>query len=569
MNNFNFFKEYKIMKKIISLLLVVCILFVSMPMAFATDFAQIKETCDDPVVYIAGDSGALYYDNDTKKFCIDQASNLLKDSEGDQSSKIYEATANILLPFILEGIAFNKWDNYYAAVEKEIGELFAPIRLDENGNVPEDSDCGIGKEAQADKIRKMTTDFADENGKYREETYLYNYDWRLDPIELADDLHEYIEGVKKATGHDKISIVCKCLGTNVVLAYVNKYGTDSLKGIGIGVSTSNGADFLSGAISGDFTIDGAGAVRLGKELATTKNFTIHPLILATIELLENSGVLDTLTTVARELLYAKIEYGIISALATSTMMTFPCYWALVTPEDFEDGLDYAFGKYGSEKRQKYTGLIEKITVYNETIKKHTYEIMEKIKTPDKDGNSTNLIIVSKYGTQMVPVIKDEEGMLADNYVSVEKSSFGATTSTIYDTLSDEYIANRVAEGLGKYISPDKKIDASTCLFPDYTWFIKNCEHGYYPYEERRLVLAVIDAETQLTPNDFEYSQFSIFDYPTDKISKMTDQNCDIEYWKPDRELEQPQTAAQRLVSFLRSVLNWFKVLFQSLTKKNG
>lgn len=553
------------MKKLISILLVLCMVFAGAVPAFA-GYAEIKDATDDPVIYIAGDSGSLYYDNDTKEFCIDKASNLLNNGEGDKKEKIYEATANILLPFILEGIATNKWDNYYAAVEKEIGELFEPVRLDKNGNVPEGSDCGIGKEAKADRERKMSHDYADSNGKYGEYTYHYKYDWRLDPIELADDLHEYIEGVKRATNRSRVSIVCKCLGTNVVLAYINKYGTDSIKGLGIGVATSNGADFLSGAISGDFAIDGNGLVRLGRELAVTKNFSIHPLILATIELLANTRVIDTLTATMRKLVYSKIEYGIISALATSTMMTFPCYWALVTPEDFEDGLNYAFGKEGSEKRQQYAGLIEKITVYNETIKKHVNDILLSTKVPGKDGKTVNLAIVSKYGTQMIPVIKDE-GVLADNYVSVSKSSFGATTSTIYDTLSEEYIAERAAAGYGKYISPDKQIDASTCLFPDYTWFIKNCEHGNYPWEEKRLVLAVIDANEQLTTEDFKYTQFSMFDYSTDTLSKMTEENCNDNYWTADKELEKPQSKRELLVSFLRSLLKWLKTLFETLTEK--
>lgn len=553
------------MKKLISILLVLCMLFAGAVPAFA-GYAEIKDATDDPVIYIAGDSGSLYYDNDTKEFCIDKASNLLNNGEGDKKEKIYEATANILLPFILEGIATNKWDNYYAAVEKEIGELFEPVRLDGNGNVPEGSDCGIGKEAKADRERKMSHNYADSNGKYGEYTYHYKYDWRLDPIELADDLHEYIEGVKRATNRSRVSIVCKCLGTNVVLAYINKYGTDSIKGLGIGVATSNGADFLSGAISGDFAIDGNGLVRLGRELAVTKNFSIHPLILATIELLANTRVIDTLTATMRKLVYSKIEYGIISALATSTMMTFPCYWALVTPEDFEDGLNYAFGEEGSEKRQQYAGLIEKITVYNETIKKHVNDILLSTKVPGKDGKTVNLAIVSKYGTQMIPVIKDE-GVLADNYVSVSKSSFGATTSTIYDTLSEEYIAERTAAGYGKYISPDKQIDASTCLFPDYTWFIKNCEHGNYPWEEKRLVLAVIDANEQLTTEDFKYTQFSMFDYSTDTLSKMTEENCNDNYWTADKELEKPQSKRELLVSFLRSLLKWLKTLFETLTEK--
>lgn len=565
----NIWRKYIMKRNAKKLLAVFMAVLMVLPLAMpASAKAALTDSCDDPVIYIAGDSGSLYYDNDTKEFCIDKASNLLNDGEGDNKEKILEATANILLPFILEGIAFDKWDRYYAAVEKEISELFAPVRLDENGNVPEGSDCGIGKEAKADRQRKMTRDLADGNGKYREYTYEYKYDWRLDPIELADDLHEYIEGVKKATGHDRISIVSKCLGTNVVLAYINKYGTDSIKGLGIGVATSNGADFLSGAISGDFTIDGNGLVRLGKELAVTKNFVVHPLIIETIELLANTGVLDTLTDTARKLLYSKIEYGIISALATSTMMTYPCYWALVTPEDFEAGLDYAFGKEGSEKRKQYAGLIEKITVYNETIKKHVDDIMKQIKVPGADGKTTNLAIVSKYGTQMVPCIKDE-GVLADNYVSVRKSSFGATTSTIYDKLSDEYIAERIAAGYGKYISPDKQIDASTCLFPDYTWFIKNCEHGYYPWEEKQLVLAVIDADRQLTTDDFKYTQYSVFDYSTDTLSVMTEENCNDTYWTADKELEQPQTKQQKLVSLLYSLFNWLITLVDTLLKKFG
>ena len=553
------------MKKLVSLLLALCVIMASVPVALA-GYAQPIEFCDDPVIYIAGDSGRIYYDNDEKYFCIDNTGDLLNNGEGDSKQKIYEATANILIPFILEGIAFNKWDNYYAAVEKEIGELFEPVRLDNDGNVPASSDSGIGKEAVADREYKMTHNLTNGDGKYEERTYYYNYDWRLDPIELADDLHEYIEGVKKATGHSKVSLTSKCLGTNVVLAYINKYGTESLKGVGIDVATSNGADFLSGAISGDFTIDGGALVRLADDLEAISGFSVNPILKATVELLANTGVLSTLTETARKLLYARIEYGIISALATSTMMTFPAYWALVTTEDFDDALVYAFGKEGSEKRQQYAGLIKKITVYNDTIKKNVNKIVASIKAPDENGDSTNLCIISKYGTQMLPVIKDGS-ILGDYYVSAEKSSFGATTSTIYDTLSDEYIAERTAAGYGKYISPDKQIDASTCLFPDYTWFVKGCEHGSYPADEAHLLLAVMDADRQLTVDDFSWSQYIVFNLETRSYEKMTEDNCHNENWTADKDLEKPQTKKDRIISLIRSLLKWLKTIFESLTNK--
>lgn len=556
------------MKKIISLLLALCIILVSMPIALAADL-NTSGACDDPVIYIGGDSSDIYYDNDTKKFRIDDIFGLLDGEDEGDKSKISEAAFNILLPFILEGIAFNKWDNYYAAVEKEIGEIFEPIRLDENGNVPKNSDSGIGQAALADRNWKMTHNNVDRNGKYTEGAYRYNYDWRLDPIELADDLHEFIEGVKAATGRSRVSITCKCLGTNVVLAYIYKYGTDSLKGVGIDVATSNGADFLSGIISGDFGVDGNSMVRLISDLGVfEKDISISPMVTSTIELLSNTGVLDTLSAVSRKLVYEKIEYGIISALATSTFLTMPCYWALVTTEDFEKALVYVFGEEGSEKRIKYAGLIEKITVYNETIKKNVDEIMKSIKVPDENGRSANLCIVSKYGTQMVPLLKDGS-IVGDQYVSANKSSFGATTSTVYNTLSDEYIAERTALGLGKYISPDKQVDASTCLFPDYTWFIKGCSHGFYSEDERNLILTVIDANSQLCIDDFYWTQYIVFDHDTRTSQPMTEENCHNENWKADEKLEKPQTKAERLIAFLRSLFSWFKTLFQTLAEKRA
>ena len=553
------------MKKIISVLLALCIIFVSTPFALAYN-TEPTVTCDDPVIYIGGDSDRIYYNNDTQSFRIDDIFGL---AEGAEDNKVTEAAFNILKPFILEGIAFGKWDNYYAAVEKEIGEMFEPIMLDENGNVPEDSDSGIGKEATAANQWAMTHNLADRNGKYSEKAYKFNYDWRLDPIELADNLHEYIEAVKTATGHSKVSIDCKCLGTNVVLAYIQKYGTGSLKGVGIDVATSNGADFLSGILSGDFGIDGNSVVRLISDIEVFEDdFSVSPIVTSTIELLANTGVLDTLSAVARKTIYDKIEYGIISALATSTFLTMPCYWALVSTEDFDDALVYVFGEEGSKKREEYAGLIDKITVYNETIKKNVDDILLSLKEPASDGKTVNLCIISKYGTQMVPMLKDGS-ILGDQYVSAKNSSFGATTSTVYDTLSDEYIAQREAAGFGKYISPDKQIDASTCLFPDYTWFIKGCSHGFYSTQERDLILSVIDAVRQLEIGDFDWTQFIVFDYENQTFEPMTEDNCHNENWEADKDIEKPQSKSQRLRSLILSLIKWLKSIFVALTKSFG
>ncbi len=571
------------MKKLISVLLAVILVLSAIPfVAFANNNPTVA--CDDPTIYIAGDSGKIYYDNGTKNFRIDDIFALFgfdrTPEEGEEEDSgdnaVLEATMNILLPFILEGIAFGKWDNYYAAVEKEIGDLFEPIRLDENGNVPEGSDSGVGPNEKNHMNYTMTHNITNSEGKYEEASYYFYYDWRLDPMELADDLHEYVEAVKKATGHSKVSLNCRCLGTNVALAYIYKYGIGSvsnleagvvdedffagLKGLGVDVSTSNGSDFLSGIISGDFGIDGNAIVRfLADTSRFEESFNVSPVITTTVELLSNTGVLDKLTDVARRQLYAEIEYGIISALATATFLTMPCYWALVTTEDFDTALTYVFGEEGGEKRAKYEGLIEKITYYNDTVKVNAEKILDRAQ---KSG--TNMCIIAKYGVQMLPVLKDGS-MVGDQYVSATNASFGATTSDVYGTLSEEYIAERVALGYGRYISPDKQIDASTCLFPDYTWFIKGCSHGFYSSQEKDLILTAIDADSQLTVDDFPYTQFIMFDYESRTFSVMTEDNCDVESgWDAEGEIDRPQTSKEKLTSLIVSLMRWLTAIFDAL-----
>ena len=535
------------MKKLICLILSAIMVFSLATPVFAESkgkWASVEN--ETPVIYISGDSQGLSYDNGTKTFAIEDMIDIFGDN-GD--GNISEAAFNILFPFVMKGILNDDWDDYYKAVYDEISQAYAPVLLDKNGEPA--TDCGLSAKLKAYNAESMVVDRKTKDGRYTERGYQFYYDWRLDPIELADELNIFIEGVKKVTGHDKVSLSVKCLGCNVALAYIDKYGTDSLKGIGFDVATSMGAEFISGMVSGKFGLDGNSISRVAtymseREMAYTDVARVATSIL---DLLDNTGVLDAFNKELREKIYSKIEYGIVSALALSTFMTYPCYWALVTLEDFDNALFYVFGEEGSEKREEYKGLIEKITYYNEKIKKNVLPIMKSV-----EEAGVNICVVSKYGVQMVPVLKGGTTYLGDEYVSAYRSSFGATTGTVYETLSDEYIAQRVAEGKGKYISPDNQIDASTCLFPDYTWFFKGEPHGFYCTEECDLIMNVIDADRQLTIDDFDWTQFISYAYIGRKASPMTKDNCNTEYWEADEKIDHPQTKNEKIFSLIKSAI---------------
>ena len=144
----------------------------------------------------------------------------------------------------------------------------------------------------------------------------------------------------------------------------------------------------------------------------------------------------------------------------------------------------------------------------------------------------------------------------DNSTTVEKASFGATTSTVYEPLSDEYIAERVAQDKGKYISPDKRIDASTCFFPDSTWFTKGITHSKWTDFETSVLFRVVTADRQLTIDDFEYTQFVVYDNETETAYPMTEENCNTESWEANKNLDRPDSDVGLYFSWLKSFITW-------------
>ena len=457
------------MKKLISLALSLLMTFSLFVPAFAVQQEKTEISMRGsqiPVVSIYGDGEPLYDPQGNKVFHFSQMLGMFSSTE---EGALGEATVNILMPFLVEGVLLDKWDNYYDALEKEIGEIFEACRLDNNGECTNGVDISQERKNQVNNL--LSKDQKQDKGFYAFEDYMFYYDWRLDPLTIADQFNAHIKKVKQVTGSDKVAVVIRCLGSSVVMAYIAKYGLDDIHGISIDASVSNGAEIISEPISGKFKVDANAINRMIKDFDALGMAQIDSFVTSSIDLLAKTGVIDSVVGVVRDELYGKIVKGVTSALATSTFFTWPSYWSCVTSEDYENALLYVFGPEGSEKREQYKGLIEKIEEYDRVVRKNTEKIMLSIKQSE-----CNLCIISKYGLQIAPVI-ESRNELGDQFVTVKRSSYGATASDVYTTLSDSYIEQRISEGKGKYISADKKVDASTCLYPDYTWFIKGSSHS--------------------------------------------------------------------------------------------
>ncbi len=543
--------------------------------AYAKPTEWISQSLSDiPVIRISGDGEKLVDKDGNKVFHYKDFASILDsdDEEEEDDSELLESIANILMPFLIDGLLNDNWDPYYENLQSEISELFENSLLDKDGNAQ------YGTGLRQERINKMNTirhnDQAWRNADgvkyYVQDRYWFYYDWRLDPIETASELKSFIDDILASTGCSEVGIIASCLGTNVVTAYLAVYpehAAESIRGIAYDGSVVSGAEMLSEAISGKFNIDAAAINRTLKDCGAIGMFNIDGFINTTLEMLDRTGVLDAVIGKGKDWIYYKLVEGVTSALALSTFYTWPNYWACVSSQDYETAKQYVFGPEGSEKRTEYAGLIAKLDNYNSVVREKIDEILTAAVE-----SGVNFGVISKYGFQTLPICETNY-LVSDQFASVGRSSFGATTGTIYNDLSDDYIASRVEAGFGKYISPDGQIDASTCLFPDSTWFIKGSSHSNWSDWELRLLYDIASSKEKVTINNSCWpSQFVVYSYTNPdedsdgEIEIMTTENCDTENWEAEDKIDNPEDKYGKLFVAITALITWLLELIGKIFK---
>ena len=569
----------KTIKKSVALILaLVMLMSVWSVTAFAKPTEWISQSLSDiPVIRISGDGEKLVDKDGNKVFHYKDFASILEsdDEEEEDNSELLKSIANILMPFLVDGLLNDNWDPYYKNLQKEISELFENSLLDKDGNAQYGTGLRQERIEKMNRVRHNDQAWNTSDGKkcYVHDRYWFYYDWRLDPIESAKELKEYIDDIlasTKVNGVEEVGIVASCLGTNVVTAYLAVYpehAAQHIRGVAFDGSVVSGAEMLSEVISGKFNVDAAAVNRTLKDCGKIGLFDIDDFVGTTIEMLVQTGVIERVIGATEEWLYYKLVEGVTSALALSTFYTWPNYWACVSPQDYPTAMQYVFGPEGSEKRKEYAGLIAKLDNYNKVVRQRIPEILTTTVE-----NGVNFGVISKYGFQILPICETSE-LVSDQFASVGRSSFGATTGTIYNDLSADYIASRQAAGLGKYLSPDGQIDASTCLFPDSTWFIKGSSHSNWADWELRLLYDIASSKEKVTINNSCWpSQFVVYEYTNPdedsdgEISVMTTENCDTENWEADEKVDKPTDKHSKIFVAVTALINWVIQLFKKIFK---
>ena len=436
-----------------------------------------------PVVYVTGYGPAIYAEKGNKN------SEAYWPTSEDTGAIIKEAIGPCLKELAIALVTDN-YDKYCNELYNAIHPIYEDICLAPDG-MPKDNS---GREENPNYIFLDYSRFS-----AGEETF--PYDWRLSPEYSAAELSTFVDTMIRETGSPKVNIVARCLGGNVLSAYLQNDPTaaDKVGSAVFYIPSTEGIGLFGQLFSGklDITAENLDTyiAELVKYNTLVEDEAVQDFLVVLVAVLEQIAVLD-LTEVAFEKLIDKIGSNLIPRIIRRSYGSFPSFWSMVPAEDLEAAIDFVYNT--PELKEEYAGTIEKARSYRDNVQLKARENIVAL------SDKINITVVSKYNIPVLPVIP-ESNKNSDGTAETVYTSFGATVADFGKTLSADYIAS-MSEENKKYLSADEQIDASTCALPNKTWFVKNSYHDHFPASIDRLIETVMTTDITVFDNE-KYPQF--------------------------------------------------------------
>ena len=412
-----------------------------------------------------------------------------------------------------------------------VNDCFGDLTLDEDGNskpnvttpelnVPSDSRHGIDCD------------------------YYFDYDFRLDPYEHAERLHEFIAQVKELTGHDSVKLKCSSMGGVVLAAYLDLYGYEGIDVIICRCCPLWGTAVAGELFTGKVELNAESLRRYGEdaipfmETGFADDF-VEGLLFSLLEALRYAGVIDGLIALGDDVVNRVIDRVFDEALIP-IFGTNLGIWAFVPQEYYEDALEFM----GIDKT---SGLYEKIAHYRVAQANVAANLAEA------RANGVTVCITCGYNVQRTPLVSLWKST-SDGTVDTKYASMGATCGETKEALPAEYIENLEDK---TYLSPDNMIDASTCELRDCTWFLRDWLHCNGNEAIDEFYNLVMTTEGEVSINTFEqYPQFMQIDDNASTLTPVTGP------YNPAEQFAE----APSFLNLMKLILNFLINLFAYLNK---
>lgn len=497
----------KKLSKLLALMLAVIMTLSVMPVSFAAEV----EKC--PTIYIPGIASSKIYSD------VNDSSSLFEFPSIEVLTKRVE---NEVVPALIVYAADKDADKLAGVISDLFNYIFEGWFNNPDGSAKGNSGA---------ILRYPSAASINENS-----IITFDWDWRGDPVEVAEKLNVFINYVTVNSKFNKVALASHSLGSTVILSYLSKYGSDKITGIVYDTPVIDGVNYVGELLLGNMETDGDAIVATVKSLlGSSENADVINNLMDILTLAgltgEFAGLFNSVIDEIAPVLYRDTLVPLFARWVT--------VWAMTPAEDVDTAADYIFTKYLTDEESQV--LKSKVERYNNLVRENRYETLRNF---DANGR---FAVISRYGYSSLPITQ-KWSEASDNVVETSRSSLGATTAVVGDFFSDEYIASKNA----KYISPDKTIDASTCFVPEKTWFIKGLDHAKTTVT-RSYYSALLFGAEEATCDNFVLSRFTAYDAESESI--VADESVPVKTEK--------KTAFQVLIDFIR---NFFKKLLSFFGK---
>ena len=407
-----------------------------------------------------------------------------------------------LVPAAFRLLATKDYDSFGDTLIGCVNSVFGELALDNNGN-------------SSPRVTSKT--FVPETAEHSTDSnYYFGYDFRLDPVENARKLHTYIQQVKELTKHDTVRFRTSSMGGVVTMAYIRLYGAGDIETIIFQCCPLLGTAVAGELFNGMVEINKDALIRYAEQaLPSLDSDFLAATLYQVVELLECFGVWDSLLQIADELIL-NLKDRIYEETLIPIFSNMPGIWSFVPDEYYTTAKDYMRLDPTAQ-----AGLIQKIDFYHYEIQSKAAELL---KGAQADG--TNIYILAGYNMQRTPLVTAYKET-SDATVDTKYASCGAVCAPLGEQLKDGYTQAAFSEK--NYISPDRMIDASTCILPECTWFVKDMLHSTIHDGHKELYKIMLESDKQLTVFDYEeYPQFLQNDTVNKTLTPVTEPKSELE-----------------------------------------
>lgn len=465
----------------------------------AAPAVKVKTTCKGdcghyPLVILPGINDPQFYIADPN-----EEDGMKKDASGgrmqgsmfllDMDNLVDAVLRDALWPLLKYAARGGKDDgSLLAGLTGVLESLFEWQRTDKEGKMIHDEFTVIKYPLSFAEIRKKNIDYnrdgeCDVEYLYRclpfqaatkivgeDHAYFFMFEIFGDPMQNADDLNDFIQMVKKETGHDQVALCSVSLGGTILTTYVDKY-----KDKGDVAKIVNAVPLLDGtSMVSDL---------YGKKLKLfTDDYFLYnemlPLLIGTSD--EDRLLCSLLSLVLRVIPHDTLQDVLqmaVTAALDAQFKTNPQWWAMMRTKDYKALADEMIPK------ADYPVLRAKTDAFHKARANFADNIRYMIGKKGVEVNNVGGYNLSFSDFEPMMALLASDGKAnADGMIDVESVTFGATVCAPGEKFPASYKQKVSSAKINpkypdySYISPDRNVDLSTALLPENTWLFYNMNH---------------------------------------------------------------------------------------------